>query len=95
MFSIGENVGETSSLNIFEFILPLLVQIFGKHTAINMSKLKKKIGPAISALGIYLVYVLAKSCLDMYTRMFTKYCFRAKKKGGGDPYMLFNKKLNK
>ena len=51
-----------------------------------MSKLKKKkkIGPAISTLGIYLEYVLAKRCLDMCTRMFTKhYCFRAKKNGGG------------
>ena len=50
-----------------------------------MSKLKKKkIGPAISTLGIYLEYVLAKRCLGMCTRMFTKhYCFRAKKKNRG------------
>ena len=43
--------------------------IFGRHIAKYVktkNKQANKNGPAVSTLGIYLVYVLAKRCLDVY-----------------------------
>lgn len=50
MTGIGENVGETSSLNIFEFILPLLGANFWQAHSYKYVKTDKKNYCAISTL---------------------------------------------
>ena len=75
MFNIGENVGETSSLNIFECIRPLWVQ-FLVGTQLNMSKLKTnkqtKMAQQFQLQEFTLYMYLQKGALTC-TRMFTKH----------------------